>query len=73
MNNDAGREKHHHLTIKKKLEIIAFAENNSNHKASQVYDVDRKSIRDWRTKKFELVQSSHKSTKKTLHNFLIIK
>ena len=67
MNNDAGREKHHHLTIKKKLEIIAFAENNSNHKASQVYDVDRKSIRDWRTKKFELVQSSHKSTKKTLH------
>ena len=34
-----------------KLEVIRYAETNSNHAASKKYTIDRNSIRDWRKKR----------------------
>ena len=34
-----------------KLEVIRYAETNSNHAASKKYIIDRNSIRDWRRKR----------------------
>lgn len=34
-----------------KLEVICYAETNSNHAAAKKYKIDRNSIRDWRKKR----------------------
>lgn len=44
-------EKVRSYSIDFKLEVIRYAEMNSNHAASKKYKIDRNSIRDWRKKR----------------------
>ena len=44
-------EKVRSYSIDFKLEVIRYAETNSNHAASKKYIIDRNSIRDWRRKR----------------------
>ena len=47
-------------TLKYKLEAIAYAENNSINSASKKFNVERKRIREWKSKKEELLSLKKK-------------
>ena len=51
-------EKIRSYTISFKLEVVEFAENRSITAAAQKYNVDRRSVRDWKKKKNELQELS---------------
>ncbi len=36
------------FSVQKKLEVIEYSKKHSNHSASNLYNVDRKRIREWR-------------------------
>jgi hypothetical protein len=43
-------------TIKEKLDIVKYADENSVSAASKKFNVDRKSVRDWRGKHDEMTK-----------------
>ena len=54
-------------TISKKLEIVKYAKETNNHQAAAKYNVDRKSIREWRLKEEEFNKVIDKEERFTLH------
>jgi hypothetical protein len=52
----SSSKKRKSCTIEKKLEIIGYAKKNSIHAASQFYNVDRASVRNWKKDEEKLAE-----------------
>ena len=59
--------KNRKYTISKKLEIVKYAKETNNHQAAAKYNVDRKSIREWRLKEEVFSKVIDKEERFTLH------
>ena len=59
--------KNRKYTISQKLEIVKYAKETNNHQAAAKYNVDRKSIREWRLKEEMFSKVIDKEERFTLH------
>lgn len=59
--------KNRKYTISQKLEIVKYAKETNNHQAAAKYNVDRKSIREWRLKEEVFSKVIDKEERFTLH------
>ncbi|CAG8583210.1 4165_t:CDS:2 [Gigaspora rosea] len=58
--------KNRSYTVAFKLEVIAYAEDTSNRRASRFYNVDRKRVQEWRKQKTELETVKNKGQARVL-------
>ena len=59
-------EKRRNYTMELKREAIGYAENHSNHKAADKFNVAVKRIREWRQNKSKIFESTTKRKNKRL-------